>query len=202
MKISILIEGDTERVFIPVVRSFLSVRLQGEMPRLDPVICDGRIPKEDKLRRMVVNLLSGREASDAVIALTDVYTGTNDFIGADDAKKKMLAWVENEPRFYPHVALHDFEAWLLPYWPEIQKLAGSTRQSPGPHPETINRDNPPAHRIAEIFRTGTVGRKYVKPRDALRILKNADLSVSANACPELKALLNTILQLCGETILT
>ena len=38
---------------------------------------------------------------------------------------------------------------------------------------------------------------YVKPRDAQRILRENDLLVSANACPELKAFLNTILGLCG-----
>src|SRR5208283_2628811 len=97
--------------------------------------CDGRIPTNEKLQRLVKALLSGPKPADAVIALTDVYTGTHDFDGADDAKAKMRQWVGNEPRFYPHVALHDFEAWLLPFWSDIQKLSGSNRASPGPNPE-------------------------------------------------------------------
>ncbi len=61
------------------------------MPKLDPLPYDGRIPKNDKLKRKVKNLLKGPQAADHVIALTDVYTGSNppDFTSASDAKKKM-----------------------------------------------------------------------------------------------------------------
>ncbi len=49
---------------------------------------------------------------------------------------------------------------------------------------------------------GKYKRRYKKPRDANRILKDKDLLISARACPELKAFLNRILQLCdGELIL-
>jgi hypothetical protein len=53
-----------------------------------------------------------------VIALTDVYTGTqpHEFQNAEDAKKKMRQWVGDEPRFHPHAAQYDFEAWLLLYF--------------------------------------------------------------------------------------
>jgi len=112
------------------------------MPNLDPLPCDGRIPKGSELCRRVTNLLRGKEAADAVIALSDVYTGSGDFENASDAKLKMQDWVGNEPRFYPHVALYDFEAWLLPYWPAIQELAGSNRAVPAIHPETVNHAHP------------------------------------------------------------
>src|SRR5580692_9881419 len=116
------------------------------MPRLDPFPYDGRIPREQKLRRVVENLLShGKPPSDAVIALTDVYTGTNDFNDAADAKQKMRAWVGSEPRFHPHAAQHDFEAWLLPYWSEIQRLAGHNKAAPPGAAEAVNHSHPPAH---------------------------------------------------------
>jgi hypothetical protein len=38
---------------------------------------------------------------------------------------------------------------------------------------------------------------YSKPRDANRILRGQDLGVAAAQCPELKALLNTIITLSG-----
>jgi hypothetical protein len=180
-----------------VLRQFLVTRLAGHMPNLDPLPCDGRIPKGSELRRRVANLLRGSSPADAVIALTDIYTGSDDFKDASDAKAKMRAWVEDEPRFHPHVALHDFEAWLLPYWPAVQDLAGSNRAAPTVHPETVNHMNPPARVLAEVFRTGTHGKRYVKPRDARRILRNKDLSVAAQACPELKSFLDTILTLAG-----
>lgn len=180
VRIAILVEGATEQAFIPKVREFLKARLPlGTMPKLDIVPCDGRVPTADKLRRIVGNLLSGKNAADAVIALTDVYTGTREFAGAQDAKDRMREWVGEEPRFYPHVALHDFEAWLLPFWSEIQTLAGSARAVPGVHPENVNHDRPPAHRLQEVFRTGSKGKAYVKPRDAARILRGVDLGVAA-----------------------
>ena len=52
------------------------------MPNIDPFPCDGRVYKEERLRKTVEHLLQKRPASDAVIALTDVYTGTGDFIDA------------------------------------------------------------------------------------------------------------------------
>ena len=113
----------------------------------------------------------------------------------------MRAWVGDEPRFHPHAAQHDFEAWLLPFWSDIQKLAGSRRAMPGAYSEQVNHNDPPAHRLKEIFLGGTKGKAYVKPRDAARILRDNDLAVAAQVCPELKAFLNTILALCGAEVI-
>lgn len=198
MKISILVEGKTEKAFIPYLRESLLHRLPGNMPRLDPVPCHGRIPKGDKLKRCVNRLLdNGEKSADAVIALTDVYTGTDDFITTQDAKDKMRAWVGEQPKFYPHVAQYDFEAWLLPYWNDIQRLSGSERTQPSGNPESINHQNPPSKRINEVFFNGSKGKGYVKERDAKKILLGKDLIVTINACAELKAFVNTILRLCG-----
>jgi Domain of unknown function (DUF4276) len=200
LKITILVEGKTETAFKPHLHAFLKGRLEGKMPRLDMFKYDGRIPKEEKLRRVVENLLQqGQKPSDAVIALTDVYTGGNDFADAPDAKNKMRQWVGENPAFYPHVALYDFEAWLLPYWGEIQQLAGHDRTAPGGRPESVNHSRPPSVHIQEIFRIGSCRKHYSKARDANRILRNKDLTVAANSCPELKAFLNTILTLSGGT---
>src|SRR5262249_51208612 len=114
MKIAIIVEGKTEQAFLPHLRAFLKTRLTGPMPKLDTVRYAGRVPKGEKLKRDVERLLtSGKEPADAVIALTDVYTGTTppDFVDAADAKAKMRQWVGPDPRFHPHAAQHDFEAW-------------------------------------------------------------------------------------------
>jgi hypothetical protein len=154
------------------------------------------------LRRDVERLLSGRTSAESVIALTDVYTGLRDFVDAEDAKAKMKEWVGvGNDRFFPHAAQYDFEAWLLPYWNTIQRLAGSNRNPPLNHPELVNHENPPAKLLQEVFRTGSRGNRYVKPRNAHRILRDNDLLVAANACSELKAFLNTILSLCGGDLI-
>jgi hypothetical protein len=204
MRIAILVEGKTEMAFKPYLIAFLHTQLAGKNPKLVFRKFDGRIPTGDKLKRIVENLLNDRKSpADAVLALTDVYTGTTppEFPTAADAKQKMREWVGGEPRFHPQVALHDFEAWLLPYWDKIKKLTGSNHKPPGSNPEKVNHSNPRAYRLAEEFRTGrkTKGYGYVKTRDAGRILKNENLMTAINACPELKAFINTILSLCDKT---
>ena len=201
MRIAIICEGKTEKAFKAHLQDFLKTRLAGKMPKLDIVQYDGRIPTGPKLKRIVVRLLANSKTpADAVIALTDVYTGSQppEFETANVAKDKMREWVGDEKRFYPHTALHDFEAWLLPFWDRIQKLAGSNRAKPGTNPESVNHGKPPAHLLEEVFRTGQKGRAYVKPRDAGRILEGQSLLVAAEACQELKAFLNTILKLCDD----
>ena len=196
MKIAILIEGETERVFLPYLREFLSPRLPGKMPKLISIKYDGRIPKREKLKGVVAALLQGgRPDADHVIALTDVYTGSNDFEDAADAKQKMRSWVGPNECFHPHVAQYDFEAWLLPYWPDIQRLARHNRIAPSGVPESVDHNHPPSDHLKEIFRTGKGPRHYTKTRDAKRILQGKDLSVAAAACPELRAFLNTVLTL-------
>ena len=196
LRIAIVVEGATEKAFKSALTSFLQSRLAGRMPKLQFITEDGRLPKEGHLRRDVERLL---KTNNAVIALTDVYTGTrpHDFETAADAKIKMSQWVGAEPRFYPHAAQYDFEAWLLPYWPRIKALADSNHHAPSPHPETVNHQKPPSKHLAEVFRTGGRKRTYSKIRDGTAILRDQDLAVSATACPELTDFLNTILALCG-----
>jgi hypothetical protein len=195
VKIAIILEGKTETAFMPILRNFLKSRLQ-QMPKLDPKPQNGRIPKKDHLKRLVENLL-GKDGFDAVIALTDVYTGTKDFQDAADAKAQMKKWVGDNPKFYPHAASHDFEAWLLPFWSKIQQISGGNKAVPSGSPELVNHTNPPSKRIEEIFEQGK-RRSYKKARDAKSILDGEDLMDAAVACPELKAFLHTIVvSLCG-----
>lgn len=205
MKISIIVEGETEKAFIPFLREYLKGKLSGNMPSLKVHVYDGHIPTGDKLKRRVNNLLNdGNNSFDHVIALTDVYTGEAPpvFTDAADAKNKMRQWVGSEPRFHPHAAQYDFEAWLLPYWSTIQQLAKHNKNAPNGNPESINHNTPPAYRIKEIFLIGGHGRRYIKQRDAARILRENDLSVAINQCAELKALVNSIITICGGSIIT
>lgn len=200
MKIAILVEGATEMAFKSKLQEFLESRLGQQMPKLKFICCKGRIPKEKKLRLVVENLLTGRDAYNAVIALTDVYTGTKDFEDAADAKAQMKKWVGNNPKFYPHAASHDFEASLLPFWSKIQQISGGNRAVPSGPPELVNHNKPPSKRIEEIFEQGK-RRSYKKRRDAKSILDGEDLMDAAVKCPELEAFLNTILSLCGGELI-
>jgi hypothetical protein len=197
MRIAILVEGGTEMAFRKKLHEFLQSRLEQKMPRLDFKPQHGGIPKEKKLKLIVENFLDN-DGYDAVIAVTDVYTRKQDFKDANDAKDKMRRWVDNNPNFYPHTALHDFEAWLLPYWKTIQKLAKHNRSAPSGLPETVNHQKPPSDWIREIFSPGTRRKDYNKVIEGVAILKNNDLMIAIQACPELKAFVNRIISLCDE----
>ena len=193
-QIAIMVEGATEQALKPVLLKYLTSRLPGQMPRLKFISKDGRLPVGDKLKRDVTRLLA--DGHDAVIALTDVYTGTMppDFKDASDAKQKMRDWVGSEARFHPHAAQHDFEAWLLPYWARIQKRVGVDRSTPFPDPEAVNHGHPPSKQLDVLFRTGSKSkRRYNKVLDATAILRDQDLKIAAAQCPELDAFLATIL---------
>ena len=179
------------------LHEFLQSRLEQKMPRLDFKPQHGGIPKEGKLKKIVETLLDNN-GYDAVIALTDVYTGTQDFTDANDAKERMRRWVDKNPNFYPHTALHDFEAWLLPYWTTIQKRAKHNRSAPSGSPETVNHQKPPSDWIKEIFKKGKCKRDYNKVIDGKAILEKNDLMIAIKDCPELKAFVNRIISLCDE----
>ena len=182
MKIVVIVEGATETAFKGKLSEFIATRLGGKTPpKLNFVGQGGRIPTGKNLQKVVENLLSGKQAA--------------------DAKAKMRNWVGPNLKFHAHAAQHDFEAWLLPFWDTIQQLAGHNKAKPSGSPEDVNHDKPPAYRIKEIFEVGKCRDSYKKPRDGKRILKDNKLIVAAQACPELKAFLNTILSLCGGELI-
>ena len=120
MKISLIVEGKTEKAFVPKLRDYLQLLLPGKMPNLHVVPQNGRIPSGEKLDKLVESLLSnGKNPADHVIVLTDVYP---DYLDAAKAKAELRESVKNRVRFHAHAAQYEFEAWLLPYWDRIQIL--------------------------------------------------------------------------------
>ena len=170
------------------------------MPKLDFLPYDGRIPTGDKLKRVVENLLNDqKQPADAVIALTDVYTGSipPEFPTAERCKAKDagMGWCgETILSSCGTPRLRGVAAAVLG---ENQEDHGKQPQCPWLSPEKVDHDNSPAYRLAEVFRTGSKTKSYVKARDAGRILKDEDLSVAIDACPELKAFVETIVTLCS-----
>jgi len=87
-------------------------------------------------------------------------------------------------------------------WSTIQKLTKKhNKAAPDGAPETVNHSKPPSKHIKEIFEIGH-RKSYNKPRDAGRILRENDLSIAINQCPELKSFINTILEVCNGTEIT
>jgi hypothetical protein len=194
-KIVVMAEGATEKAALPWVKHFLDVRA-GDRPkiRLETNIFNGALG-ESEVRGRAEKFLSKPDVI-GVIALLDLYP---QFKGVDlvSAKNTVRSWMPEDPRCYVHFAKHDFEAWLLVGWDAIVKQSGAKSgfKPWGAWPEQINHDNPPAHRLADLFNRGQPQRKYKKPIDGKKLFEQLDLVEVAKACPEFKAFLNTLLSL-------
>ena len=195
-----LAEGDTERAAATHLKAFLDARSQGvaDKVRLKVLRQDGGL-----LERSVRGLSEAalRDSSTiGVVALTDVYPK---FTSAQHARQTIQAWMPADSRCHVHVALHDFEAWLLVGWEALLKQAGVTARKPwSARPESVNGNNPPAHRIGNLFQTGKPPRKYKKPVHGQVLFEKLDLVQVADACPEFKLFLNCVLTLSGYPVLT
>ena len=152
--------------------------------------------KKDRLTSLVSHHLS-RPGVVGVIGLVDVVAPEyrTRFANAADAISTLKGLMPGESRFHAHAAQHDVEAWLLPYWDTACRKVSRRQQAPGARPEAVNHGHPPSYHLNELYRLA--GKRYDKPRDAAAILRGQDLRVSANACPQFKAFLNTLLGLSG-----
>lgn len=194
MKIVLLVEGRTETAFKEALKGFLDTRATQEgrpKARLITKPLDTRLLNPGRVRDQVALSLRDEEVV-CVVGLVDVYPR---FRSAQEAKEFLRQAASGHPKFHPHAAQFEVEAWLLPYWQEICRRLGVQRQPPGANPEQVNLQKPPSHHLAELYRLAK--RSYDKPRDAKAILNGKDLLAAANPCPEFKALLNTLLQCAG-----
>ena len=198
MSIVLLVEGETETALKGKLKAFLDERAEAEgKPKVALRTKDIMTLNRNRLCRRVSLELRDPKVT-AVVGLIDVYPN---FDSANDAKQFLRTAVGNEPRFYAHAAKFDVEAWLMPYWDFICRRLGVQKARPGANPEEVNRDHPPSKRLSELYRIARPPRKYVKPIEMAAILRNQNLTVAADQCPELKSLLNTLLTLGNLTLL-
>ena len=197
MTIVLLVEGDTEQALKEHLKRFLDRRANAEgKPRVRlevrPVV--GR-SKGAFMHRVLMELRQpGVTAVDGLIA---VYP---DYGSAAAAKDDLNAKAGHHPNFYAHAAQYDVEAWLLPFWDDICRRLNIQRRAPGHNPEQVDGERPPSLRLMELYRLAKPRpRKYNKPADMYEILARHDLVDAATKCPELRALLNTLLALSGLT---
>jgi hypothetical protein len=194
MHILLLAEGDTERALAGYLKQFLDRRAEAAQRPKVALRTKTLTLSAANLRGRIRLELRDPEAL-AVVALVDVYPR---FASAQDAKAFLLDAAGRDPRFYAHVALHDVEAWLLPFWDHIcARLRIKDRAGPGTHPEDVDLQRPPSKRLEELYRLAKPAQKYIKPIEMSVILKGKDLMIVAQQCPEFRALLNTLLHLSG-----
>lgn len=192
IKIAIIVEGKTEETALKEPLNRYLKKQLGEKPlsSIKLINFEGLLFVE-RLKRYVKHLL---ESYDYVVALTDVLINEDNppFANAAEAKQKLREIIGDETRFHPHAAQHCFEAWLIPYWHVIQAKSGTTKAKPSGNPENHSK---PHKLIGEAYLSGKTKRGYEKAKDAVKILENQDLAVAAGECAELRALLDTLLNI-------
>lgn len=89
--------------------------------------------------------------------------------------------------FYPHVSVHETEAWILA---EGSALAGRLNDNslrPDPNAELKNFQLPPSKHINELFLTRKHGDRYQKIRDGTPLFKAIKFDVVYNSCQYFRA---------------
>ncbi len=193
--IVLLVEGHTEKALTNKIKEFLDERAQTyRRPKVALRPKPLMSLREDELVRRIRLELQNPQVT-GIVGLIDVFPA---FKNAEEAKG-FLRRAANQAgvaqRFYTHAAQYDVEAWLLPYWDDICQRVGVQQGRPRNDPELVDDTKPPSRRLMELYMRTKPPRKYRKTIEMPAILKDKDLTVSANACPEFKSLLNTLLML-------
>jgi len=140
--------------------------------------------------------------ADVVFGLTDLHGAAIQLPG-DGASKGKKAEVyrnhihqkadqEYHERFFPHVAVHELEAWILAdrdalNAPGVEEIA---------NPEDVNLENPPSKRLDDIFFEHQM-RPYSKGNDQSLLWKEVDVRKVYARCPHFAAFLNDLAKVVG-----
>lgn len=193
MRIVLLVEGETEIALKAVLKQFLDQHAaQHGQPYVRLQMRKIKSFNEESLGRQIRLELQARENT-AVVGLIDVFPRFKHANAAKDYLVEATRRAGVSHGFHAHAAQYDVEAWLLPYWDDICERIGFRQSRPGHNPEEVDDIKPPSFHLRELYRRAR--REYTKTDQMPIILANKDLTIAANACPELKGLLNTLLTL-------
>jgi hypothetical protein len=193
--IILLVEGETERSLTDKLREFLNTQAQAnQQPRVSLQTRKIKSFAPSALGRQI-SLELQNPNNTVVVALIDVFPKFKNAAAAKQFLESAAKSAEVNANFHAHAAQFDIEAWLLPYWEEICARVGVKQNVPGKNPEQVNGIKPPSYHLKELYQRAKPARKYNKILEMPAILKNKDLTLSANACPEFKSLLHTLLKL-------
>jgi len=194
MKVVVFCEGSTEEALRTGLREFVQARVRGAgRIGIETRSLDGPVMRK-KLGRLVELSLAKSDVV-GVVALSDVYPDFHDAKEAREALKRFGAVAGRDPRFRPHAAQFDLEAWIMPFWSEIAKHLGVNATTPGARPEEIDNQRPPSHHLRDLY--AKAKQRYEKVLDGAKWLTAERLETAAGHCPELKSFLNSLLEFAG-----
>jgi hypothetical protein len=176
-RIVILCEGDTEEI---AIKHFIRRQWEADGLRaigLHPINLNG------KLEEVFAYVPRYRRDSQVIAAFTliDLYGMNRVQQGSQDSLAVKVARIKTWLRkdfgvdymdfFYPHVSVHEVEAWLLAEGECLAKRLKDAKIQPNPNAETQNFDNPPAKRIDNLFKHHRRNDGYHKINDGNTLFK-------------------------------
>ncbi len=205
MRFILFVEGDTEQKAVP---SFLKRWLDPKLERpvgIKPIKFQGWAEMQKGMLKKAKMYLEGPMHSDVfgVIGLMDLY-GPSFYPDGLTTASERLSWARNKleesvasDRFRMFFAVHEIEAWLLSQpqlFPEpVKKVVEKSCKNP----EDVNFDAPPSKLLGQLYQNKT-GRTYKKVTYGGQLFAKLDPELAANKCPELKRMLECMLQMAND----
>ena len=205
MKFILFVEGYTEAAVLPAfLKRWLDPRLKQPVG-IDAVRFDGWPEMvRDSPQRVKAFLNAPKGDVIAVIALLDLYGLQLPYPASVNSVAKRIAWATTyleqrvgETRFRQFFAVHETEAWLLSQPMLFPAEIAKGLQSKTSKPETVNFDEPPASLLNRLYKSAT-GHDYKKVTQAKNLFPALDPEAAYAKCPQLKALLDTLLELAQD----
>lgn len=188
-RIVVLCEGKTEGLAVQhfVTRQWVADGLASV--GLDRVDLRGHL---DKVRVFARNYLDEQNVL-AVFTLVDlqgmalVSHPPNDEL--DAMVRRVQDWLRNEVHqhdraadFFPHVSVHQVEAWILAEGTALSERLRDPSVEPDPEAESKNFQNPPSERMNSLFRKSKLKRRYQKIEDGEPLFSKMEFQPVYESC--------------------
>ncbi len=202
MKFVLFVEGYTEeKAVAPFLKRWLDPRLEQPIG-IQTVRFDGWAEMVRDIPKQAKDYLNAPKGDVvAVIALLDLYGLQLPYPPHSDTVAQKIVWATahleqkvGDARFRQFFAVHETEAWLLSQPTVFPGEIARSLHSKAQMPETVNFDEPPAKLLERLYKSET-GRSYKKVTQAYNLFAKLDSEIAYAKCPQLQALLDTLLEI-------
>ena len=107
----------------------------------------------------------------------------------EEKVQRVQGWLRNQVHehsrardFFPHVSVHEVEAWILAEGKALSRRLGDSNITPDSKAEFKNFQNPPSNRLNDLFRR-IKSRRYQKIEDGTPLFKATQFQPVYDSCP-------------------
>ena len=200
MRLVLLVEGPTEKAVAAFLKRWLDARVDPKIGIQTSKPAGGGCRLVDDMPKKANLYLSDPKASDliGVVGLLDLY-GLAHSPGLTSVAERLDWWTGeiekrvNHPRFRVFFAVHEIEAWLLSEPAIFPRDVRTELPKEIKDPERVDFEEPPAKLLQRVYRKVT-GREYKKVTQGTELFRKLDPDVACAKCPQLRKMLNHILE--------